>query len=721
MYIESIQITAFAGLNDRFLSLHDGINVLEGKNESGKSTVAEFIRFVLYGFNGKPDRERYTGLSSAAAEGSIILRDGDKRYRVERKATGPKEVCGVYDLETGSRLHEGRVPGEVFFGVPVELFVSTAFVGQTAGSRIDGRATSEAVENLLFSADEGVSVKKALKRLDDARISLWHKNKKGGRLWELENEISDQRVRLAEAMEGSTEILALESSLAALDDKLAHEEAGLDALKAQLEDFKILELRRQNKKLVDLEAAFQGAAREAAEHRNTYTRNGFFPDGDYLDSLKTCGNEIVRCDSKVKEIEAELDKLNQQILRAENEKEALDREEEQKKAVLSAKRGTALAASVLCCVLFLCAALGTALLFMTVKSGLGTALAVAALLLLSGMIGGFVLASRYAAAIRDMTHIIGNREDIFQDRLEQIGGRLSAAREERKHYKDMLDDLCGKWGVVPTAKSLNELAQVIQEDRRLSLQQEKTRMAYVQMKTEVEAQSRAAELEDDGRALSLPADFQPKDAARRRDLLYEMIRSKRELRQRNGERLAQLTATAVSPSSVSERITALEYEQAELNAQYDAYRLAYEKLTEAGETMRSSISPRLSDAAGRLMESVTEGKYRELGVDGTLGMTFRPEAEAGSRLTRDERFMSAGTADIAYISLRIALAGLLTKRKGCLPLIFDESFARLDDGRLRNMLRLLAEGGNQCLIFTSCGREAEGLTALGLPYTALAL
>ncbi len=721
MYIESIQITAFAGLAGRSLSLNDGLNVLEGNNESGKSTVAEFIRFVLYGFNGKPDRERYTGFSASSAEGSLILREGDKRYRVERKAAGTKETCGIYDLDTGSLLHEGKVPGEVFFGVPAGLFVSTAFVGQTAGSRIDGRSVSEAVENLLFSADEGISVKKALKRLDDARVALLHKNKKGGRIRELEEEISSLRVKLAEATDGNAEILSLESSIASLDGKLAYEEAGLETLKAQLEDFKILELRRQNQKLADLETAFQTAAREAGDHRSAYTRHGFFPDGDYLDNLKSCGSEIVRCDGKVKEIEVELDKLNQQILRARTEKEALDREEEEQKARLAAKRGTALAVSVLCCVLFLCAALGTALLFITSKGVLVTVFAVAAMLLLGGMVGGFILAARYASAIRDMEHIIGNREDIFQDRLEQIGGRLAAARSERKHYKDMLDDLCGKWSIVPTAKALTELTRVIQEDRRLASQQEKARIAYVQMKTEVEAQSRAAELEDDGRSISLPETFNPKDAARRRDLLYEMIRSKRELRQRNEVRLAQLTATAISPSIISERITALEYERDEKKRKYEAYVLAYEKLNEAGETMRASVSPRLSASAGVLMDVVTDGKYSEIGVDGSLAMTFRPETENGGRMTQDERFMSAGTADAAYISLRLALAGLIAKDGGRLPLIFDESFARLDDERLGNMLTLLAEGKSQCLIFTSCGRETERLTALSIPHTVHSL
>ena len=246
-------------------------------------------------------------------------------------------------------------------------------------------------------------------------------------------------------------------------------------------------------------------------------------------------------------------------------------------------------------------------------------------------------------------------------------------------------------------------------------------MAYVQMKTEVEAQSRAAELEDDGRSISLPDAFNPKDAARRRDLLYEMIRSKRELRQRNEVRLAQLTATAVSPSVISERITALEYERDEKKRKYEAYVLAYEKLNEAGETMRASVSPRLSASAGALMDVVTDGKYSEIGVDGALAMTFRPKTENGGRMTQDERFMSAGTADAAYISLRLALAGLFVKGDGRLPLIFDESFARLDDERLGNMLTLLAEGKSHCLIFTSCGREAERLTALSIPHAVHSL
>ena len=63
MYIESIQITSFASLVGFSLDLRQGLNLIEGPNEAGKSTVAEFIRYVLYGFSLKADRERYVGFS----------------------------------------------------------------------------------------------------------------------------------------------------------------------------------------------------------------------------------------------------------------------------------------------------------------------------------------------------------------------------------------------------------------------------------------------------------------------------------------------------------------------------------------------------------------------------------------------------------------------------------------------------------------------------------
>lgn len=111
------------------------------------------------------------------------------------------------------------------------------------------------------------------------------------------------------------------------------------------------------------------------------------------------------------------------------------------------------------------------------------------------------------------------------------------------------------------------------------------------------------------------------------------------------------------------------------------------------------------------MASLSHGKYESLGVDPDFAITF---TDGASTHTADS--FSAGTSDIAYIALRLALAEtLFTKAKP--PLIFDESFARTDDKRLSAALRLVSSGNtgasSQALLFTCHGRKEQSMAAVG--------
>ena len=77
--------------------------------------------------------------------------------------------------------------------------------------------------------------------------------------------------------------------------------------------------------------------------------------------------------------------------------------------------------------------------------------------------------------------------------------------------------------------------------------------------------------------------------------------------------------------------------------------------------------------------------------------------------------MSAGTSDITYVSLRLSLSELISGGKK-IPTVFDESFARLDDTRLTNMLTLLSGENGQVIILTSNGREEDILKKEGIPH-----
>ena len=50
MVIEKLTIRRFGRLCDLELPLKPGLNAILGPNESGKSTVAAFIRYIFYGF-----------------------------------------------------------------------------------------------------------------------------------------------------------------------------------------------------------------------------------------------------------------------------------------------------------------------------------------------------------------------------------------------------------------------------------------------------------------------------------------------------------------------------------------------------------------------------------------------------------------------------------------------------------------------------------------------
>ena len=47
MKLNKIYISAFGGLKDFTLNLNDGLNVIFGNNEDGKTTVATFIKCMF--------------------------------------------------------------------------------------------------------------------------------------------------------------------------------------------------------------------------------------------------------------------------------------------------------------------------------------------------------------------------------------------------------------------------------------------------------------------------------------------------------------------------------------------------------------------------------------------------------------------------------------------------------------------------------------------------
>lgn len=99
----------------------DGVNVIYGPNEAGKSTLARFIRGVLYGF-GPSEAGEATGASAPCA-GSLSIAGAGGRYVVQRAA--PAGLGGAVSLPGDeSDVAPAELLAELLHGIDECLFDS---------------------------------------------------------------------------------------------------------------------------------------------------------------------------------------------------------------------------------------------------------------------------------------------------------------------------------------------------------------------------------------------------------------------------------------------------------------------------------------------------------------------------------------------------------------------------------------------------------------------
>ena len=109
------------------------------QNGEGKSTLASFLKAMLYGLESERDnatekgeRSLYYPFSGGAFGGTLTVEWRGERYLIERffdKMSKKKDTLCVYDGANRQTNALGECVGETLFGLPVEAFERTAFIG----------------------------------------------------------------------------------------------------------------------------------------------------------------------------------------------------------------------------------------------------------------------------------------------------------------------------------------------------------------------------------------------------------------------------------------------------------------------------------------------------------------------------------------------------------------------------------------------------------------
>ncbi len=185
MIIERLNLLGFGKFNDVDIELKDGINIIYGENEAGKTTAHNFINGMFYGFL-KPyvkrtlyldEHEKYRPWDGSRYSGNLDLEKDGIKYKIEREFTKGNERTSVFIRDTGEDItnriytgNNGKVlqPGLYFFGFNDVVYNNTISIKQLASVTEDSLAVEvrDKIVNLTESKDEEISVDNAVEKLD---------------------------------------------------------------------------------------------------------------------------------------------------------------------------------------------------------------------------------------------------------------------------------------------------------------------------------------------------------------------------------------------------------------------------------------------------------------------------------------------------------------------------------------------------------------------------
>jgi len=233
MIIQELNMIGFGKFSNRRIQFHQGMNLVYGLNESGKTTLFHFITAILYGFY-KPnvkkrllrdEYESYKPWSGGAYAGSLVFLDEKTQnlLRVERNFIQQFEYVKVFNHVTGEDLTASydlnsvsRLPdiGLVHLGLSYTGFMNTLAVsqlGQETSKQLQGEL-NEALVNAMSARTVNISFTKLEAKLGqkiDEIGSSRKKTSKYAKEGQLYKDLEGQ-LKLAEQGQGMIEQLSKE-------------------------------------------------------------------------------------------------------------------------------------------------------------------------------------------------------------------------------------------------------------------------------------------------------------------------------------------------------------------------------------------------------------------------------------------------------------------------------------------------------------------------------
>ena len=723
MKLTELYIENFGGLSHFSLDFSEGLTCVMQPNGFGKTTIAEFIRAMFYGFPRKSRtleksrRQKYEPWSGGTFGGNLVFEHGEKRYRLERTfARNPKgDTFALIDLDTNKKTDcFTEEIGLQLFGIDADSFERSTYLPQihtddTLATTSIQAKLSDLVED---SADVG-NFDRAVAALKASRSALIPYRGSGGSVAETAAEITALQLQL-EALTAQERSLYEQLESATQQEQTAEkirirlEQIGqaLDAASSQEAD------RLLRQQYAQLQQRYDRCAERLAQYRKKYPRG--LPPEEELHTAQLAAERLTQVQAEVqppdeaqlrtcRNLCAEYTRLQSELQNLQLRMGQLIQLHEQPR---TAKRGSAIAAWILAAA----ACSGGAVLALLQQ----TMFAVAALTLgVAALLTGAAITWRQNRKIRVQQQKVKEKLADLQQQIDS----MSRAAEKCSARITTFFEKCGL-DVKPQQYDA-ALAQLEQETKNRRLLQaflekyalEQTADLFRQIYQDIRTVEAAKALQQE---LEAQLETMERNGG---EILFAETSDAPDLRQLRAE--AQNLRTALEDATsrcllAQQNARSLQQQTAQIPQLRETLESRREKLQQQREQvdLLDATIAFLQQARDNLATAYMGTIRSRFGVylselEGNTGEEFLMDSDFQVQLqrlgqTRELAYFSAGKVDLVMLCMRFALVDALFRDQKMF-VILDDPFVNLDDTHIRQARSFLQKlASRHQILYLTC-------------------
>ena len=780
MIIKSIEIDGFGKFSKTTLNLQKGFNLILGNNEDGKTTLMSFIKMMFYSSSSntktadllKSLRKKYRPWNGGPMQGAVEFEFDGMDYRIQKEflKSEATDKTTIFCKTTGEniQIENKNEAGEHFFGMKLDEFERSVFVGQSGGFAADSSSDSLAIRiaNLSGSGDENISHEVILKRLRDAAEELVSKSGKKGLLAEERNILEELRfeeqnlIQLENSQNSiELEISQLKSEILGIEEELnsISNEQKLDLAKKDLNAFYTLQNKQNLLNTVKNQMLAYGAPEVQLKE---YAKNAKLLS-DKIDNILTLIQELTVNQSTVTISDdeyAELSQLDEKAaklrsdLRLINGKISDHKNEFNSKLIVATKKARLI--SIL--------PFGGSLLLALIANFAGMSLSAFALpILLLGLavsvIMYFTAKNRALTGLslrllrRDIENSIREISYFSDDMLSKSTDELREMTDLRlsdaistlseglaKYHCSNISELRRK-SIIAQAEDLQEVTQNLAAEKEnfialactirnvetysaakiMYIELCESLSAFDSLTNEIDTLCKATGIQDTspvfvGSRIKELGEFiqsAPKGEEKQKVVSAEDLRKKlKEKRARLDECQKKIVIPQRNISEVRKLIVESEKNCGIWEKRLKEICAAINIMDEAIMDANKGLGSQLSERVGKYLAQISGEKYSDVLVPRNLNVEVR---SSDSEAYREWKYMSQGAIDRIYLSLRLAMTDIIVGNHEALPVFFDDILSQYDDENCKNALIFLKSyiedlgSASQILFFTCHGHIAQ--------------